>query len=54
MAKKAAKAPGAQQLAQPLIFNPQILWDPPPWPWIDQLCPGAAQELARINLQHQK
>lgn len=54
MVKKAVKAPAAQQLPQSLIFNPHILWDPPPWPWIDQLGPGAAQELARINLQHQK
>jgi hypothetical protein len=53
MAKKAVKAPAAQ-LSQSLIFNPHILWDPPPWQWIDQLGPGAAQELARINLQHQK
>jgi hypothetical protein len=52
MAKK--RTVTAQQLAQPFIFNPHILWDPPPWPWIDQLGPGAAQELARINLQHQK
>jgi hypothetical protein len=53
MAKKTVKA-AQPPLAQQLIFNPHILWDPPPWPWIDQLGPGAAQELARINLQHQK
>jgi hypothetical protein len=46
--------PVAAQLAQPFIFNPHILWDPPPWPWIDQLGPGVAQELTLIRLQHQK
>jgi hypothetical protein len=54
MAKKRTVTAPAQQLAQPFIFNPHILWDPPPWPWFDQLGAGVAQEMMLIRLQHQK
>jgi len=53
MAKKRVTQP-AQALASPFIFNPHILWDPPPWPLYDQLGAGVAQEMMLIRLQHQK
>jgi hypothetical protein len=33
MAKK-AKSRSARQLAEPFIFNPRVVWEPQPSPWI--------------------
>ena len=42
------------QLPQSLIFNPNIIWDPVPWPWMDNLGPDVARELTKLRLEHQK
>jgi hypothetical protein len=51
MAQTASTSPA---LAQSLIFNPHIIWDPPPWPWLDQVDPAVGQEVMLIRLQAQK
>jgi|HubBroStandDraft_6_1064221.scaffolds.fasta_scaffold1243287_2 hypothetical protein len=53
MAKKRVTQP-TQALASQFVFNPHVFWDPPPWPWFDQLGPGVAQEMMLIRLQAQK
>ncbi len=42
------------QLPTSLIFNPNIVWDPVPWPWMDHLGIDVARELTKIRLEHQK
>lgn len=54
MAKKRVTPPTQAALASQFIFNPHIIWDPPPWPLYDQLGAGVAQEMMLIRLQAQK
>ena len=51
MAKKRVTPPTQAALASQFIFNPHIIWDPPPWPLYDQLGAGVAQEMMLIRLQ---